>query len=270
MATLVTRGLGPGACLPTGGLGGGAATPTVNYVQQAWHLGWAVRAVLEPELVRREWHLGWRVLTEPGLVRREWHLGWRVTTTVQQTWDLSWRVRDTDPVRQTWHLGWRVGQLVRREWHLGWKVARRSHIDPGTGLEVIDDVDPYFSLNGITDIIVVSGDPGGEDPQGDVILHYDGSLVMHDIRVRGYYEQRWQVRIEDDDYATLLSREEAIRSACRAGGTVIFQDVDKYGVPGPAQSWSFIQSPKPSFAIDQEREALWRSSATLVLRIMPS
>ena len=47
----------------------------------------------------------------------------------------------------------------------------------------------------------------------------------------------------------------------------------KYRAPsgdiGPLRTYSFAPSPKPGFTRDRTREALWRSYATLALRVWP-
>jgi hypothetical protein len=247
---------------------------------QTWDSAWAVRNLVPQEwssswktamtnLVRLDRYSVWRVLGIPGALTRAWDSSWRVTTTTAQAWDSSWLVKDTDPLAQAWDSSWKVGGLVRASLDSRWKVSRASYIDPGTGLEVVTDLDPYFALNGITDIIA-SGpmEPGGEAPAYDEIRHCDGSLLIHDVH-EGLYEQQWSIRLEQTSMTALDALEEAIRAACRTGGTVSYQSIDANGTPGAMRTWTFAPSPAPSFRIDQEREALFRSSATLQLHIWP-
>lgn len=238
---------------------------------KTWDASWRVGV----DHAERTWSAMWLVLAEPVHASRSWDLAWRVLASAESTFDVAWLVKDTDPGERAFDVAWIVGGRFERAFSFTWKVARRSHIvvPPGpdpTPVEVIDDVAPYAAVNGIAVYVPEDWTPGGEDPQGDLIVHHDGSLVLHDPIPRSLYDLPVPVRVKATSHADLDAQEEAIRGACFAGGTFVWQSIGKAGDEGPLKTYSFAPSPKPGFRRDKIRESLHRSYGTLVLRVWPS
>ncbi len=119
-------------------------------------------------------------------------------------------------------------------------------------------------INGITLYPIQPMDPGGEPAIWDEIRHYDGSLVLHDVRT-GVYEMSVPIMVSAASAAALDAAEESIRGACKAGGTFTWQSTD-----GPAKTYTIAPSDMPSFGRTKIREVVWRSYGTLVLKVMPA
>ena len=119
-------------------------------------------------------------------------------------------------------------------------------------------------INGITLYPIQPMDPGGEPAIWDEIRHYDGSLVLHDVRT-GVYEMSVPIMVSEASASALDAKEDAIRAACKAGGTFTWQSTD-----GPAKTYTIAPSDMPSFGRTKIREVVWRSYGTLVLKVMPA
>ncbi len=131
------------------------------------------------------------------------------------------------------------------------------------------DMEPFAQINGIPLHVVGEMSPGGKPSVYDVIRHYDGSLVLHDLR-SDLYERGVPVKVEGTSSADLSAQEAAICAACAAGGSFVWQSIEADGTPGTLEDIAFAPSDMPSFVRNQEREALWWSYATLVLKVWPS
>ena len=127
---------------------------------------------------------------------------------------------------------------------------------------------PICQLNGINLNPVGELDGGGEPSVYDEIRHYDGSLVIHDVRT-GVYEAQVPIVVTSTTHSGLAAKEAAIRAACQAGGSFTWQSVKDADV-GPVITNTVIPSDEPSFVRNKRREALHRSYATLRLKLMPS
>jgi hypothetical protein len=245
-----------------------SATTTYHVVVPfSWNVG---LTSTRHRLVRFAWH----VLGEATTHSKTLAFSWNVTGTHSVTLPFAWDVTDTDPRHVTSPFSWTVGGLHHVVLPFSWKVARRSHteIDPGTGdpVEVIDDVDAYADVNGIQVEVPDEWRPPSFDPQGDLIQHSDGSLLLHDVRYRDLAQMEVPVKLSDNDHVSLDAQEEALKAACLAGGTFRWQSVGPGGDVGPMKSYTFAPSPAPVFARNRKREALYRSYASLNLRVWPA
>jgi hypothetical protein len=152
---------------------------------------------------------------------------------------------------------WHVKGLVTLAASAAWNIERRA-----------TDVDPIAQLSGIT-LDVIEFDPGGVPLRFNELEHYDGSIGMHNVRP-GLGERRPRIRVTGSSPSNLDAQEAAIRAACVAGGTFVWQSRDKNGNLGTMQTDTVLPSDEPSFVKDQEREALFKSYALLTLRIAPA
>jgi hypothetical protein len=99
---------------------------------------------------------------------------------------------------------------------------------------------PICQLNGINLTPMTEVDPGGQPSIYDEIRHYDGSLVIHDVRT-GVFEAQVPIMVSDATHSGLAAKEAAIRAACAAGGTFIWQSVKGADV-GPVITNTVIPS----------------------------
>jgi len=219
---------------------------------------WCVRRPYEGELIVGDLRGTWRVLAAPGLVRKDLSGRWRVNDLVCCDLTGIWAVVPESLVRGDLAGSWNINANVSSPLAGSWTVTRRAN-----------DMYPTCQLNGINLRVIRDFEPGGENVTYDEIRHYDGSLRVHDVRY-GIYERRVDVMLTDSTPGGLDAQEEAIRSACKAGGSFVWQSRGPGGVLGPVKVDTVVPSDEPSFARNKTREALLRSYATLALRILPS
>lgn len=182
----------------------------------------------------------------------------------------AYSVKESDPMRLALGGAYTTQGRLRALVEGAYSVARRSHIVPGDPpVEVIDDMTAFFQVGGVTLTPIGPFEPGGESPTWDEIRHYDGSLLVHDVR-EGLYDMSAPIMVTAASPSALKTAEDAIRTACRAGGTAYWQSVGPGGEVGPMEEYTFAPSAAPSFKRDKSREALLRSYATVTLHVFPS
>jgi hypothetical protein len=199
----------------------------------------------------------WDVLGAPAAVVLTAGARWNVRGTTTLSAEASWNVVAANPVRLLAGAGWNVKSLVRLTGAAEWTVERRP-----------EDVSTFCQLNGIN-LNVVEFDPGDEPQVFDKMEHHDGSIGLHNMRP-DIFDRRVRVKCRGTSHTDLDGQEDAIKAACMAGGTIAWQSVDAGGAVGPMHSDAFAPSDAPSFVRDKTREALYRSYATLVLRMWPA
>ena len=247
---------------------------------------WTVRRPYTGYLVARDLGLGWQVLPASDLVRSDMELRWKVGDLVRRDLSVRWAVVEEFYVRSNLSVRWRVSGSVRSDLAMRWNTHTwQSEEAADAALYGEDSVEhlawhaahdqwrpamayPICQLNGIT-LHVVEFDPGGEGQVYDKYEHYDGSIRLHNMR-GDLFDRRVKVRVTGTTPSNLDSQEEAIKAACAAGGSFTWQSLRDNGSTGPVKSDAFAPSDQPSFERDQEREALFRSYATLVLRMWPA
>jgi hypothetical protein len=217
---------------------------------------WDVLGAYVPQEVVLEAGARWDVLGAPQEVVLAASAMWHVRTMTTLAATAEWNVTTANPVVLATTSEWDAKHLTTLAATAGWDIERRP-----------TDVDPIAQLNGIT-LDVVEFDTGGYSLNFELIEHYDDSILMHNVR-KGLGERRPRIRVTGTTAADLDAKEAAIRAACIAGGAFVWQSRDKNGTLGAVQTDSVAPSDEPSFAKDQEREALFQSYATLVLRIWP-
>lgn len=229
-----------------------------SLVRSGFVCEYAVRLLWTGELVARDLAGGWRVLSVPAEVSKDVRGRWRVAGLARSDLTGRWSVVEERLVRSSASGAWRVAALLRRDVRGSWTVERRPN-----------DMYPTCQLNGISLRVIRDFEPGGAVVSYDEIRHYDGSLRVHDVR-HGIYERRVDIMLTAATPAALDAEEEQIRAACRAGGTFVWQSRGPGGALGPVKVDTVVPSDVPSFVRNKTREALYRSFATLALRIMPS
>ena len=159
-------------------------------------------------------------------------------------------VRDVDPATLSLNSLHVVGFSARLALTSRHRVPRRTVILPGSDppIEVVDDVTLYASFNGIdlnngstTHVLADGTDVGGNAPEYDTIRHYDGSLLIHDVR--GAFSTITIPEIVTFSTAAGLSAWIAgLNAACRDGGSFTLQESDG----ATARTFLIAPGPEPS------------------------
>ena len=193
----------------------------------------------------------------------------KVGELVRFTLDSMHLVRDVDPATLTLTSQHAVGFLAALHLTSKHKVKRRSHIDPGPPpVEVYDNVDAFCQFNGI-DLDLVELQLGGTRNVYDTVRHYDGSVLIHDLR-GDFYEHRMRIKLKGSSPSNLDTQEQAIQAACLAGGTFAWQSIGPGGVVGTMRTWTVAPSDAPDFERTKVSETLYRSYAPMVLKVWPA
>ena len=211
-----------------------------------------------------------RVDAVQGLARLTLTSRHKVGELVRFTLDSMHVVKDVDPATLSLTSQHKVGFLAALHLTSKHKVGRRSHIVPGSEppVEVYDNVDAFCQLNGI-DLDLVELQLGGARNTYDTVRHYDGSVLIHDMRC-DFYEHRMRIKLKGSSPSNLDTQEQAIQAACLAGGTFAWQSMGPGGVMGTLRTWTVAPSDAPDFERTKVSETLYRSYAPMVLRVWPA
>ena len=211
-----------------------------------------------------------RVDAVQGLARLTLTSRHKVGELVRFTLDSMHLVRDVDPATLSLTSQHAVGFLAALHLTSKHKVGRRSHIVPGSDppVEVYDNVDAFCQFNGI-DLDLVELQLGGTRNTYDTVRHYDGSVLIHDMRC-DFYEHRMRIKLKGSSPSNLDTQEQAIQAACLAGGTFAWQSMGPGGVMGTLRTWTVAPSDAPDFERTKVSETLYRSYAPMVLRVWPA
>ena len=159
-------------------------------------------------------------------------------------------VRDVDPATLTLTSQHVVGFAARLALTSRHKVPRRTVIIPGSDppIEVVDDVTLHASFNGInlnngttTHVLADGTDVGGNGPEYDTIRHYDGSLLIHDVR-GAFSTLTIPLAVKFSSAASLSAWIADINAACLAGGSFVFQESDG----ATERTYAIAPGPEPS------------------------
>ena len=159
-------------------------------------------------------------------------------------------VRDVDPATLTLTSRHVVGFAARLALTSRHKVPRRTVIIPGSDppIEVVDDVTLHAAFNGInlnngttTHVLADGTDVGGNGPEYDTIRHYDGSLLIHDVR-GALSTITIPLAVKCSSAASLSAWIADINAACRAGGSFVFQESDG----ATERTYAIAPGPEPS------------------------
>lgn len=231
-----------------------------------WDASWRVGV----DHAERTWPALWLVLAEPVYVSREWGLAWRVLEESTRSWDVAWLVKETDPGARAFDLAWLVGGRFARAFDFSWLVNRRSHIvvPPGpdpTPVEVIDDVKPFHNFNGLdlnngttTHVLGKGGNVGADGVSWDVIRHYDGSRLIHDVQVTEA-TITIPLQLTFTDGSSLGAFIASLSDACLAGGSYSRQ----VGESAPVRTYSVLPSSPP--VIEEDNRFVLQHVATFDL-----
>jgi len=167
----------------------------------------------------------------------------RTRSVVNLTLESQRKTVEAARVRLTLESQRKTGVLARLTLTSSRHTDRRA-ITPGGEEDIVTVLCSFNGIdlnNGTTTHVMSDGNELGVDaPAYDVIRHYDGSLVLHDVRDE-LSTLSIKCRAHFGDAASLESWLAGLRAACAAGGSLSFAPT----LGSPVRTFTIVPSPGP-------------------------
>ena len=236
-----------------------------KFAQSGCRSSWSFRTPWLGEAVRAEVKSAWDIQADPVAVRSTTTSSWRLPNLVRTEKLSSWDIVTAVRVRSASSSSWRIRDVVRSAKASTWDVWNNP-VDPPYTPPWEVPVPQYRTIaqlnginlnDGITTFLMPGAQLGDDSDEFDLIRHYDGSLVQHDVRGT-LVDMSIPVKFACASPSDLNTLVNSVRASARAGGS--FTWADGGSVQGPLQTFQLAVGS----GSDAPRDFLFRKRNTAI------